>query len=270
MKHLDRLESQSIYILREAFSNFKPMAMLWSAGKDSNVILWLARKAFFGHVPFPLLYLDTTFDMPELLLFRDRLVLEWNLNLIIAVNEEKVRSGETFPGGKLTRVQCCGALKKDALKQALEQHRFQGLIVGVRRDEEPTRAKERVFSPRDATMQWDVEDQPPELWDQFQTGTVAGSHVRIHPLLHWTESDIWAYTLREGIPVPELYFDRGAGERFRSLGCHTCTGSFRSGAKNVREIIEELRASRVSERAGRAHDHESEDAFEKLRRDGFM
>ena len=270
MKHLDRLDSQSIYILREAFASFNPMAMLWSAGKDSNVILWLARKAFFDHVPFPLVYLDTSFDMPELLQFRDRLAADWKLNLIIAMNEEKIRSGETFPDGKLTRVQCCGALKKDALKQTLEKHQFKGLIVGVRRDEEPTRAKERVFSPRDAAMQWAVEDQPPELWDQFQTATAVGSHVRIHPLLHWTEADIWEYTLRESIPVPELYFNRGGGERYRSLGCHTCTGAFQSSASNIVEILEELRRSRVSERAGRAHDHESEDAFEKLRRDGFM
>ena len=270
MNHLTRLESQSIYILREAFSSFDPMAMLWSAGKDSNVILWLARKAFFGHVPFPLVYIDTSFDMPELLVFRDQLVADWKLNLIISKNEDALKAGQTFPDGKLTRVQCCALLKKDALKQTLDQYRFQGLIVGVRRDEEPTRAKERVFSPRDAAMQWDVEDQPPELWDQFKTAISPGSHVRIHPLLHWTESNIWEYTLRESIPVPDLYFNKGGGQRFRSLGCHTCTGGFTSDARDVWEIIHELQESRVSERAGRAHDHESEDAFEKLRRDGFM
>lgn len=270
MNHLDRLESQSIYILREAFASFNPMAMLWSAGKDSNVILWLARKSFLGHVPFPLIYIDTNFDMPELLRFRDKLADEWKLNLIISKNDSAIGSGNTFPDGKLTRVQCCGALKKDALKQTLEIHKFQGLIVGVRRDEEPTRAKERVFSPRTTTMEWDVEDQPPELWDQFNTGTEPGGHVRVHPLLHWTESNVWEYTLREGIPVPDLYFDHGTGERYRSLGCHTCTGTFKSTSSNVRQIIEELQKSRVSERAGRAHDHESEDGFEKLRREGFM
>ena len=141
---------------------------------------------------------------------------------------------------------------------------------GVRRDEEPTRAKERFFSPRDVNMEWNVENQPPELWDQFNTSFAPGTHLRIHPLLHWTETNIWEYIEREGIPVPELYFERGAGFRYRSLGCWPCTGTFPSNARNVREIIAELRASRVPERAGRAHDHESEDAFEKLRRDGFM
>ncbi|MDB6034683.1 MAG: sulfate adenylyltransferase subunit 2 sulfate adenylatetransferase sat ATP-sulfurylase small subunit [Verrucomicrobiales bacterium] len=270
MNHLERLESQSIYILREAFSSFQSLAMLWSAGKDSNVILWLARKAFFGHVPFPMVYIDTGYEMPELLAFRDKLVRDWKLNLIISQNVQAFKEGQTFPAGKLTRVQCCGVLKKEALKQTLDRHRFQGLIVGVRRDEEPTRAKERVFSPRTATMQWEIEDQPPELWDQFNTEVPEGAHIRIHPLLHWTESNIWEYTQQERIPVPELYFDHGTGQRYRSLGCHTCTGGFKSTAKSVAEIIEELQKSRVSERAGRAHDHESEDAFEKLRRDGFM
>lgn len=270
MRHLDRLESQSVHILREAFHSLNPMAMLWSAGKDSNVILWLARKAFFGHVPFPLVYLGTSYDMLELLAFRDQLVADWKLNLISSRNEEAIKAGQTFPGGKLTRVQCCGLLKKDALRRTLETHKFRGLVVGVRRDEEPTRAKERVFSPRDAAMQWNVEDQPPEFWDQFNTTTAPGSHVRIHPLLHWTEANIWEYTLQEGIPVPQLYFNQGSGQRYRSLGCHTCTGSFASAARNVPEIIAELQMSRAPERAGRAHDHESEDAFERLRRDGFM
>jgi sulfate adenylyltransferase subunit 2 len=270
MNSLDRLESQSIHILREAFAAFNPLGMLWSAGKDSNVILWLARKAFFGAVPFPLIYIDTQFDMPELLRFRDQLIADWQLNVIVSVNRAALEQGRTFPDGKLSRVECCGTLKKDALKQTLETHKFEGLIVGVRRDEEPTRAKERVFSPRDAAMQWAVEDQPPELWDQYNTQVPAGSHVRVHPLLHWTESNIWEYTLREGIPVPALYFNRGEGRRFRSLGCHTCTFNSPSAAATIPEIIEELRKSRVSERAGRAHDHESEDAFERLRRDGFM
>lgn len=270
MNSLDRLESQSVHIIREAFALLNPLGMLWSAGKDSNVILWLVRKAFFGTVPFPLIYIDTNYDMPELLRFRDRLIEEWQLKVIISVNREAIEAGQTFPSGKLSRVQCCGTLKKDALKQTLEKHRFQGLIVGVRRDEEPTRAKERVFSPRDAAMQWDVEDQPPELWDQYNTSTSPDSHVRVHPLLHWTESNIWEYTLREKIPVPELYFNPGTGHRFRSLGCHTCTSSSPSKAASIPEILEELHKSRVPERAGRAHDHESEDAFEKLRRDGFM
>jgi sulfate adenylyltransferase subunit 2 len=140
----------------------------------------------------------------------------------------------------------------------------------VRRDEEPTRAKERYFSPRDANMEWDVTDQPPELWNQFKTDFPAGSHIRIHPLLHWTELDIWEYIERENIPVIPLYFANAKGERYRSLGCEMCTASIPSQASTVREIIEELRVTRAPERAGRAQDQESEDAFEKLRRDGYM
>ncbi len=270
MNTLDRLENQSIYILREAFNRFERLAMLWSVGKDSNVILWLARKAFFGHIPFPLVHLDTSFEMPELLLFRDRLVREWGLHLIVARNEAAIAAGCTFPGGKLTRVECCASLKKDALRQTLERHGYHAVIVGVRRDEEPTRAKERTFSPRDANMEWHIEDQPPELWDQFKTDFAPGTHLRVHPLLHWTETNVWEYIEREAIPVSELYFDHGAGARYRSLGCWPCTGTFPSSARSVREIIAELRATRAPERAGRAHDHESEAAFEKLRRDGFM
>lgn len=271
MDHLSKLENQSIYILREAFSKFDRIAMLWSVGKDSNVILWLARKAFLGHVPFPLVHLDTSYEMPGLIEFRDKLVRDWNLKLIVARNEEALARGETFPNGRLTRVQCCSLLKKDALKQTLDRYGFHAVIVGVRRDEEPTRAKERYFSPRDKNMEWNVVDQPPEFWDQFKTDFEPGAHIRIHPLLHWTEVNIWEYTEREGIPVSELYFDmQDKGERFRSLGCYPCTGTFRSGAKTVREIIAELRATRIAERAGRAQDHESEDAFERLRRDGFM
>ncbi len=152
----------------------------------------------------------------------------------------------------------------------LEKHRFTGVIVGVRRDEEPTRAKERYFSPRDKNMEWNVEDQPPELWDQFKTDFEKGTHIRIHPLLHWTELNVWEYIERENIPVIPLYFANGKGERYRSIGCHPCTFPIKSNAKNVREIIEELRHTQTSERAGRAQDKESEDAFEKLRRDGYM
>ena len=244
--------------------------MLWSVGKDSNVILWLALKAFFGHVPMPLVHLDTSYEMPELLAFRDRLARERGLKLIVARNEDALAAGDTFPNGRRTRVECCGLLKKDALRQTLDRHGFQAVVVGVRRDEEPTRAKERVFSPRDQNMEWNVEDQPPELWDQFKTDFEPGAHIRVHPLLHWTETNIWEYIEREGVPVPELYFDGGRGERYRSLGCWPCTATFVSGARSVRDIIAELCATRIAERAGRAHDHESEDAFEKLRRDGFM
>jgi sulfate adenylyltransferase subunit 2 len=267
---LDELESQSIYILREAYSQIEKLAMLWSIGKDSTVLLWLARKAFFGHVPFPLVHVDTTYKIPSMIEYRDKLVRDWKLELIVGQNEAVLHEGRTFPNGRATRVECCGWLKKDALKQVLDKHHFRGVIVGVRRDEEPTRAKERYFSPRDKQMEWNVTDQPPELWDQFKTDFPKGTHVRIHPLLHWTEVNIWEYIERESIPVIPLYFANGKGERYRSIGCAPCTFPVKSNARTVHEIVEELRATRTPERAGRAQDQESEDAFEKLRRDGYM
>ena len=270
MDYLSKLENQSIYIFREAFHKFDRLAMLWSIGKDSTVLLWLARKAFFGHVPFPLVHVDTTYKIPSMIAYRDQLVREWNLKLIVGKNERVLQAGRTFPEGRATRVECCAALKKDALKAVLEAHQFTGVIVGVRRDEEPTRAKERYFSPRDKNMEWNVEDQPPELWDQFKTDFEPGTHIRIHPLLHWTELNIWEYIERENIPIIPLYFANEKGERYRSIGCWPCTTPIASQARTVREIIEELRACRTPERAGRAQDQESEDAFEKLRRDGYM
>ena len=148
MDYLSKLENQSIYIMREAFNKFDHLAMLWSIGKDSTVLLWLARKAFFGNVPFPLVHVDTTYKIPSMIEYRDRLVREWKLELIVGKNEEVLKSGVTFPNGKATRVECCGTLKKDALKQVLDEHHFTGVIVGVRRDEEPTRAKEDRKSTR--------------------------------------------------------------------------------------------------------------------------
>jgi sulfate adenylyltransferase subunit 2 len=270
MTLLNELENQSIYILREAFNKFSRLAMLWSIGKDSTVLLWLTRKAFFGRVPFPLVHVDTTYKIPSMIEFRDRLVREWGLELIVGKNEEVLRQGRTYPAGAATRVECCGTLKKDAFKQVLEEHHFTGVIVGVRRDEEPTRAKERYFSPRDRNMEWNVADQPPEFWDQFKTDFEDGTHVRIHPLLHWTELNVWEYIERESIPVIPLYFANEAGQRYRSIGCAPCTFPIKSNARTVREIVEELRGSKVPERAGRAQDQESEDAFERLRRDGYM
>jgi sulfate adenylyltransferase subunit 2 len=267
---LSELENQSIYVLREAYHHFENLAMLWSIGKDSTVLLWLARKAFFGHVPFPLVHVDTTYKLPSMIEYRDRLVKEWGLKLIVGTNREALARGVTYPGGKATRVDCCSILKKDALKAVLDEHRFKAVIVGVRRDEEPTRAKERYFSPRDQNMQWNVEDQPPELWDQFRTLFPSGAHVRVHPLLHWTELDVWEYIQRESIPVIPLYFANGVNERFRSLGCAPCTFPVKSSARTVAEIVAELRQTKTSERSGRAQDQESEDAFEKLRRDGYM
>jgi sulfate adenylyltransferase subunit 2 len=270
MDHLAALESQSVYILREAYNRCTRLAMLWSIGKDSTVLLWLTRKAFFGHVPFPLVHVDTTYKIPSMIEYRDRLVREWGLTLIVGRNEEVLASGATYPNGRATRVECCGTLKKDALKQVVDAHQFTGVIVGVRRDEEPTRAKERYFSPRDSDMNWNVEDQPPEFWDQYNTACLEDAHVRIHPLLHWTELNVWEYIERERISVVPLYFANERNERYRSLGCYPCTQTIRSSARSVSEIVEELRSTRTAERSGRAQDQESEDAFERLRRDGYM
>jgi sulfate adenylyltransferase subunit 2 len=270
MDHLSKLEHQSVYVLREAFSRFEKLAMLWSIGKDSTVLLWLARKAFFGHVPFPLVHVDTTFKIPSMIEYRDRLVRDWNLRLIVGKNEAALAAGQTYPAGKLTRVECCHTLKSQALRQVLGEHAFTGVIVGVRRDEDGTRSKERYFSPRDKRMEWNVEEQPPEFWDQYNTDFPPGTHVRVHPLLHWTEVDIWQYIEREEIPVIPLYFADANARRFRSLGCAPCTMPIESQARTVPEIVAELKATRRAERAGRAQDQESEDAFERLRRDGYM
>ncbi len=266
MNDLDVLESQSIHIFREAFNRLDKIAMLWSIGKDSNVMLWLARKAFFGHVPFPVIHVDTAHKIPEMIAFRDRVAAEWNLPLIVGVNRAALDAGMGPDQGRVT---CCTALKTEGLKQVLRDHGFTGVIAGIRRDEEGTRAKERVFSPRNEQAEWDVKDQPPEFWDQFKTDFAPGTSLRIHPLLAWSELDVWRYIRREGIPVVELYFAKD-GRRYRSLGCAPCTGTVASTASTVDEIIAELETTRVAERSGRAQDQESEDAFERLRAGGYM
>ena len=266
MDDLDHLESQSIYIFREAYGKIEKLGMLWSIGKDSNAMLWLARKAFFGHVPFPCIHIDTSFKLPEMIAFRDRVSRDWGVELIVGQNKAALDAGMNHEKG---RVVCCTALKTDGLKTVIEQHKFQGIFAGIRRDEEGTRAKERVFSPRGLAAEWDYRDQPPEFWDQFKTEFPPGTHVRIHPLLHWTELDIWRYIRREGIPVVDLYFSKG-GRRYRSLGCAPCTGSVASTASTLDEIIAELESTKISERSGRAQDKEAEDAFERLRVGGYM
>jgi sulfate adenylyltransferase subunit 2 len=268
--HLDKLEAQSIYIMREAFAKFENMAMLWSIGKDSSVLLWLARKAFLGHVPFPCVHVDTSYKIPEMIAFRDKLAKEWNLDLVVGQNKEALAAGKTFPNGNATRVECCGLLKKDGLHAIMESKGYTAVFVGIRRDEEGTRAKERYFSPRDKNFEWDFKDQPPELWDQFKTDFEPGTHLRIHPLLHWTEINIWEYIEREKIPIVSLYFANKEGKRYRSLGCAPCTSPVDSKATTIPEIIEELRNTKVAERSTRAQDAESEHAFEQLRAQGYM
>lgn len=269
MSHLDTLEAESIYILREAAHHFDKLGMLWSIGKDSCAMLHLVRKAFLGRVPFPLVHIDTTFKPPEMIAFRDRLVREWGLQLIVGRNEAALSAADTFPAGRRTRVECCGLLKTEPLRATLAAHGFDAVIAGIRRDEEGTRAKERFFSPRGVANDWNVKQQPPEFWGQFQTDFGPGTHVRVHPLLHWTELNIWEYIERERLEVVSLYFAKD-GRRHRSLGCWPCTGTFESTAATVPEIVAELRATRLSERSGRAQDAESEGAFEALRAGGYM
>lgn len=293
MDALQQLEAKSVYILREAYREFKHLAMLWSIGKDSTVLLWLTRKAFFGHVPMPLVHIDTHFKIQEMIAYRDRLAREWKLNIIYGENREALDRKETFPDGKVDRLTCCKKLKSEALRHTISgewpRYRFDhaqgryvrdentegytGVIVGARADEEGSRSKERYFSPRDKESDWDVGDQPPELWNQFKTDFAPGTHVRIHPLLDWTELNIWEYIEREGIPIIPLYFDQGDGKRYRSLGCAPCTGPVESTAKNVAEIIEELRSGKfanIAERSGRAQDKEDGGGLENLRREGYM
>ena len=293
MDKLDNLEAQSVFILREAYREFKSLVMLWSIGKDSTVLLWLTRKAFFGHVPFPLVHIDTSYKIPEMIKYRDELALKWKLNMVVGQNKKALEEKRTYPDGALDRIACCKTLKTEALKHTLDgswprfrlNHNigkyeidtniepYTGVIVGARADEEGSRSKERYFSPRDRNSDWDVGDQPPELWNQFKTDFAPGTHLRIHPLLDWTELNIWEYIERENIPITKLYFDQGNGKRYRSLGCYPCTSPVDSTAKNVSEIVAELRTGKfknIAERSGRAQDKEDGGGLETLRKDGYM
>ncbi len=293
MDHLDHLEHRSVHILREAYANLTPLAMLWSIGKDSTVLLWLARRAFFGHVPFPLIHIDTTYKIPEMIEYRDRLAREWRLTLIVSSNDEALKAGKSFPLGTVDRTTCCSLLKTQALRQVLdgtgrryrlnletgaydedpERNRFAGVIAGVRADEEGSRSKERYFSARDKDSQWEVALQPPEFWDQYKTDFAPGTHVRVHPLLDWREVDVWEYIRREQIPTVSLYYERGSGTRYRSLGCQPCTVPITSDARTVAEIVSELRGGAlagIAERSGRAQDKDGGGSLETLRRDGYM
>ncbi|WP_282608996.1 sulfate adenylyltransferase subunit CysD [Pelagibius sp. Alg239-R121] len=264
MNRLDELEAQSIYVLREAYNTIEPMAMLWSFGKDSNVMIWLARKAFFGHVPFPVLHVDTGRKFKEMYAFRDRYEGEWGLDLIRGTCPPVEEMDPGLPPAARS-----AARKTAGLAEAIEQYGFKGIVAGIRRDEQAMRAKERVFSPRDETGTWDFRAQPAELWDQYKTDFPPGTHIRIHPLLQWTELDIWLYTKRENIPLVPLYFAQD-GKRYRSLGDEDITSPVESDASSIDEIISELKMTTTSERSGRAMDHEREDAFERLRTQGYM
>ena len=293
MTHLEKLEALSVHILREAYREFKSLVMLWSIGKDSTVLLWLTRKAFFGHVPFPLLHIDTSFKIPEMIEYRDKLVRELRLNMIVGANLNAIEQKKTFPNGTLTRIECCKVLKSEALKHTLsgewgrwrfdhnsekyvidkDAEPYKGVIVGIRADEEGSRSKERYFSPRDKESDWDIADQPPELWSQYKTDFAPGTHIRVHPLLDWTELDVWEYIAKENVPITSLYFDKGDGHRYRSLGCYPCTKPVESTAESVQDVIGELKTGKfanIAERSGRDQDKEDGGGLETLRREGYM
>ena len=297
LSHLDRLEAESIHIIREVAAEFRNPVMLYSIGKDSAVMLHLAMKAFApGKPPFPLLHVDTTWKFREMIAFRDQLAAKLGLNLIVHINQEGVARGigPISHGSKLHT----DVMKTESLKQALDKHGFDAAFGGARRDEEKSRAKERVFSFRSKSHRWDPKGQRPELWNLYNTRVAPGESVRVFPLSNWTELDVWQYIHREDIPLVPLYFaakrpvverdgvlvmvddDRlplEAGEvpeekqvRFRTLGCYPLTGAVESTASSVPEIILELLQSRASERQGRVIDQDQIGSMEKKKQEGYF
>jgi sulfate adenylyltransferase subunit 2 len=290
------LEAESIHILREVAAEFARPVMLYSVGKDSSVMLRLAEKAFFpGRIPFPLLHVDTTFKFREMTEFRDQQAARLGVRLIVHTNTEAIRAGAN--PFLLGTEKCCALLKTRALLDALEAGNFDAAFGGARRDEEKSRAKERVYSFRDALGQWDPKNQRPELWNLFNARVDKGESIRVFPLSNWTELDVWQYIEMENIPVVPLYFAkqrqmlvRGEtllsiehnppmlpGEqpqsvlcRMRSLGCTYCTGAIRSSADTLPKIIEELILFRKSERENRVIDHDREGSMELKKREGYF
>lgn len=265
MNKLDELENQSIYIIREAYSHFDNIAALWSMGKDSTVLLALSRKAFPGKIPFPVIHIDTGRKFKSMYDFREKWARQWNLNLIVTKNTSRA-ARNINPTDKLS---CCSLLKTEALKQVISQHNFDAIMLAIRRDEHGIRAKERHFSPRDDNFRWNYQDQPPELWDFFESKAQKNTHIRIHPLLDWTELNIWQYIKRENIPIIELYFSKD-GKRYRSIGCAPCCEPVESNAANIDEIIHELEYTQIAERQGRAQDKEAAYTMQQLRALGYM
>lgn len=296
LSHLKALEAESIYILREAAAEFERPVMLYSIGKDSSVMLRLAQKAFYpGKIPFPLLHIDTSYKFPEMIGFRDSYTKALGVQLIVHQNREALQAGAN-PFALGTQ-RCCGLLKTRALLDALEAGGFTAAFGGARRDEEKSRAKERVYSFRDSHGQWDPKNQRPELWNIFNSKINKGESIRVFPLSNWTELDIWLYIHAEQIPIVPLYYarerevvDRNGslvliysseqlleGEktklvkcRMRSLGCMPCTGAIRSEADTVPKIIEEMISFRRSERENRVIDHDEEGSMELKKREGYF
>ncbi len=297
LTHLKQLEAESIYIIREVAAEFERPVMLYSVGKDSAVMLQLALKAFFpGKPPFPLLHVDTTWKFREMIEFRDRLVRELGLELIVHTNQEGVSKGVspfTYGSKRHTDI-----MKTEALKQALDKYRFDAAFGGARRDEEKSRAKERVYSFRDRNHRWDPKNQRPELWNLYNGRIDKGESIRVFPLSNWTELDIWQYIHLESIPIPTLYFAKERpvvqregtwimvddermplepGEtpqmlrvRFRTLGCYPLTGAVESTATTLPEIIQEMLLATTSERQGRIIDHDQSGSMEQKKREGYF
>ncbi|HYW08505.1 MAG TPA: sulfate adenylyltransferase subunit CysD [Longimicrobium sp.] len=294
--HLDELESEAIYVLRETAAEFERPYLLFSGGKDSTILVRLAQKAFWpGRIPFPLLHVDTGHNFPEALEFRDRLAAETGVELVVRTVQDSIDRGrcvdETGPGASRN------SLQSVTLLDAVAELRADAAIGGARRDEEKARAKERFFSHRDRFGQWNPQGQRPEIWSLFNARRDPGEHFRVFPLSNWTELDVWKYIARERIALPSLYFahqrevvDRGGqllarspwlplmeGERperrrvrFRTVGDATCTGAMESAAADVDEVIAELATLRVAERGGRADDQRSEAALEDRKRQGYF
>jgi sulfate adenylyltransferase subunit 2 len=297
MNHLDTLEAESIHILREVAANFERPVLLYSIGKDSSVLLHLARKAFHpAKPPFPLLHVDTTWKFREMISFRDKTAQRLGLRLIVHINEEGLRAGiDPIRSGSALHTD---VMKTEALRQALAVHRFDAAIGGARRDEEKSRAKERVFSQRSASQRWDPKNQRPELWRLYNARLAPGESMRVFPLSDWTEIDVWSYLARESIPVVPLYFARPRpvvrrngtwivldddrlplepGEtpqlrsvRFRTLGCYPLSGAIESQASTLEAVLAEMRASRGSEREGRLIDADQAASMEKKKQEGYF
>ena len=296
LTHLQALEAESIHILREVAAEFQRPVMLYSIGKDSSVMVRLAQKAFYpGPLPFPLLHIDTTYKFREMLEFRDRFCAEIGARLIVHTNTQAIADGAN--PFRLGTQKCCGLLKTRALLDALTAGGFDAAFGGARRDEEKSRAKERVYSFRDTFGQWDPKNQRPELWNLFNSRVDKGESIRVFPLSNWTELDVWEYIQLENIPVVPLYFAKPRrmvvrgdmlirvehdipllpGEvpqlvkcRMRSLGCTPCSGAIRSDADTVPKIIEEMFVFRRSERENRVIDHDQEGSMELKKREGYF
>lgn len=295
--HLARLEAESIFIMREVAAEFRNPVMLYSIGKDSSVMLHLAMKAFYpAKPPFPLMHVDTTWKFREMISFRDETARRLGLNLLVHINEDGVRRGiNPFDSGSSIHTQ---VMKTESLKQALDKYGFDAAFGGARRDEEKSRAKERIFSFRTATHAWDPKSQRPELWSLYNTRVHKGESIRVFPLSNWTELDIWEYILAENIPIVPLYFaarrpviERGGalimkdddrmkllpGERiedrlvrFRTLGCYPLTGAIESAAATLEDIVAEMLTARTSERQGRVIDQDENASMEKKKREGYF